>query len=439
MATTSNRFTEELIRRLDRREKPYKLTEDGNRGEGRLLIKVHPSGLKEFFYRYRLNGQDKTIKLGRYRQNPNDGGVSLREARDKVAALIRLHKDVGDVKAHQQEERRKSEEAAEKERRMQELEARRGTLTQLLDGYVNALEQAGKVSAKEADGIFTRHIKKPFPKLILRKAHEITPEDIQTILGRLVQNGAKRTVNKTRSYLAAAFAWAGKSDLDPRRIAESGAVFKLGSNPVLLIPRIGEFESARDRVLNEEELRAFWHGLDEVSDMIRTFLRFNLALGGQRISQLLRAQWNDADFDKKRLLLRDGKGRGGVRDHLLPLNDYAIALLQSALVWRGTSSYIFTSDGRTALNSSTISHSVTKVSRYLSEKFGYQPFEARDLRRTTETMLASIGIDREVRAQLLSHGRTTGVQAKHYDRYWYLNEKQAALDKWALKLKALTQ
>jgi hypothetical protein len=56
-------------------------------------------------------------------------------------------------------------------------------------------------------------------------------------------------------------------------------------------------------------------------------------------------------------------------------------------------------------------------------------FTFRDIRRTCETLLASIGVDRETRAQLLSHGRS-GVQAKHYDRYNYLAEKQAALVKW---------
>jgi hypothetical protein len=37
---------------------------------------------------------------------------------------------------------------------------------------------------------------------------------------------------------------------------------------------------------------------------------------------------------------------------------------------------------------------------------------------------------KEVRAQLLSHGRSSGVQAKHYDRYAYLPEKRDASGKW---------
>jgi hypothetical protein len=39
-------------------------------------------------------------------------------------------------------------------------------------------------------------------------------------------------------------------------------------------------------------------------------------------------------------------------------------------------------------------------------------------------------VSKEIRAQLLSHGRSTGVQAKHYDCYAYLPEKREALEKW---------
>jgi len=44
--------------------------------------------------------------------------------------------------------------------------------------------------------------------------------------------------------------------------------------------------------------------------------------------------------------------------------------------------------------------------------------------------MASIGIAKDTRAQIQSHG-LGGVQARHYDRYDYLAEKTAALDAWA--------
>jgi hypothetical protein len=44
-----------------------------------------------------------------------------------------------------------------------------------------------------------------------------------------------------------------------------------------------------------------------------------------------------------------------------------------------------------------------------------------------------MGISRDTRAQLLSHGLSV-VQAAHYDRHGYTDEKRAALVAWKAKL-----
>ena len=55
-------------------------------------------------------------------------------------------------------------------------------------------------------------------------------------------------------------------------------------------------------------------------------------------------------------------------------------------------------------------------------------FTVGDLRRTVETRLAADGVGTEIRAQLQSHG-LGGVQARHYDRHDYFEEKKAALER----------
>jgi hypothetical protein len=59
-----------------------------------------------------------------------------------------------------------------------------------------------------------------------------------------------------------------------------------------------------------------------------------------------------------------------------------------------------------------------------------QEFTFKDIRRTCETLLASIGTSLELRSHVLSHGRS-GVQSKHYDKWSYLAEKRRVLKKWA--------
>jgi hypothetical protein len=168
--------------------------------------------------------------------------------------------------------------------------------------------------------------------------------------------------------LSAAFQYAAKADNDPTRLANDGAVFEITANPVSLVPRKAEFENVGERNLSPEELRRYWHGLDKVGfPVVRAFLRFDVALGGQRGIQLIRTLWNAYDFDHGTTLLKDGKGRGGTtRDHLLP----------------------------------------------------------------------SIGVSRDLRSHMLSHGRT-GVQVKHYDRWTYIAEKRQVLEKWAQHLRGI--
>ncbi|MNN71711.1 hypothetical protein D3C81_1876730 [compost metagenome] len=72
----------------------------------------------------------------------------------------------------------------------------------------------------------------------------------------------------------------------------------------------------------------------------------------------------------------------------------------------------------------------------LSSKGETRRFTWRTLRATIETHLASLGVNQERRAWLLSHGRS-GVQAKHYDRWNYLPEKRGDLDRWARYLDEL--
>jgi integrase len=137
------------------------------------------------------------------------------------------------------------------------------------------------------------------------------------------------------------------------------------------------------------------------------------------------------------LLLRDSKGRGGSRDHLLPLTAFSLEQLKPLREVNGNGSPPFSSDGKRGLVVETLSDAVRGVSKRLKREQSIPKFGQRDLRRTAETMLQKMGIDREVRAHLLSHGRTKGVQGKHYERYDFLTEKRAALEKWARHLERI--
>ena len=449
-------FTDAYIAGLKPSTRPYKRSEHAPKGDGRLIVRVQPSGTKEAFYRYRANGLDRTVSLGRY-NGKGQNGKTLRELRATAKKYRRLQDETGDVKEHLRAERRR-----------REVEARQGSFGQLLDAYVDTLKAAGKPSAAQAKAVFRRYIRQPFPGLVTARASEIEPADVQRILARMVKAGIKRQVNITRSYLHAAFAFGGKVDHDPRTVAHDGVLFALKSNPITLVPRIADYEKAGDRVLTTDELREFWKALDWRKEdtakpakgkkagaekkakerplvplVTRAFLRFNLALGGQRVTQLLRVDWPAFDFEANTVLLRDTKGRGGARDHLVPLTPFALEQLQPLREINGHPDEDghtpppFSAHGQRRMVLETLSVAVREISKTLKKSKKVPTFQLRDLRRTCETMLAEIGISKEIRAHLLSHGRDSGVQAKHYDRYSYLPEKRAALERWAERLQRI--
>ena len=426
-------FTDPYIRALKPKAAPYKRSETAAKGEGRLIVRVLPNGTKEFFYRYRANDQDKTVALGRY-DATGTNGKTLAGIRKALRERRELQRDTGDVKQHMADEKRDKA-----------IEARKGSLEQLLDAYADSLEAAGKSSAREVRGIFKLHVIKPFPLLAKAKANEIQPGNVQTILARMVKAGVTRQVNKARAYLGAAFVYGGKADNDPRTVAKDGVLFGLTTNPVLLVPVIREFERSGDRVLEEAELRAYWKGLEKLPIAQRATLRLNLALACQRPTQLVRAGWEDFDFAERTLLIRDSKGRGATRDHLVPLTDFALEQLKPlremnppAKEGKGAS-LPFSSFGPRPIAVETLSVAVSDVSKRLKSEQDIPTFRQGDLRRTAETMMQKLGISKEVRAHLLSHGRSAGVQGKHYERYDYLPEKRAALEKWAAHLERVLE
>jgi integrase len=385
------------------------------KGAGKLVLRVRKR--KEWYFRYRLRGGSTLRKLGEY------PAMSLSEARARARALGDLVREGIDPKA---KERKDAEEA----RGAAEREARRGSLGQLLGAYVEGLRTQGKLSVRGVEARFHRAVVGPFPALVARKAADIGPEDIQRILARLLARGVTRDVNKCRSYLRAAFQFGSKQDFDPTRLARDGVVFKLASNPVTLIPRKAEFDRARDRVLTDDELRQLWQALDGRARPARNAVRLALVLGGQRMTQLLRARWQDLDEAAGTLVLRDPKGRGPTRDHLLPVSEWAGEMLGELRAIHAGTGHVFEGSQGGVLR-------LDNVSALVGELAAGKGYQLRDLRRSAETRLASLRVDKETRAQLLSHARTTGVQNRHYDRWHYLDEKRAALAAWEHHLRAV--
>lgn len=441
--TTSKPLTERTIlalkagqKRADGQETP---------GFGRLIVRAvarQDGGaevtVRQFYFRYQdRDGRDRTLFLGTH----GAAGVSLLEARAKAKDLREGLRAGVDPRFQREEDRRQNLEAERLAAEKAERERRRGTLQHLVDAYVADLRRRKRQSADDTERTLKRHLLDPFPDLARRAASEITADDVSNVMAKMIAGGIERRTNIVRAMLSAAFTFAAAQDNDPVRKAlalrngaegEPARLFGVTSNPAALVKSVKEFERAGDRVLSDEELRHYWSALGALNPAVGGCLRAALLLGGQRLSQLKRARWSDYSEPDRTLVLSDAKGKGTPREHLLPVSDEVAAILDSMRLLSPSGPIFSTTEGRTEIDLATLSSSVTDIARAFvaAQQGNAEPYSARDLRRTVETRMAKLQISKDIRAQVLSHGRTANVQDRHYDRYKYLPEKQAALAKW---------
>ena len=428
---------------------------------------------KAYIFQSKLHDKDLRVTIGDVRVWPLDDvvdkqtrAVTQRGARTearRLQTLIDQRIDPRELVREREAARKAAKEAeqAEKEAKRAAAEAAKAeadrqaryTLRALCDAYVARLERAGKAkSAASTRSAFKCHVF-PHAEIADTPARAVTPHQIAALVRKVREAGKERAAGVLRSYLSAAFNTAKRAPFDSALPADL-IPFGIEHNPVDVIPAIAVQRG--ERTLSAGEMRAYIGHLLRIGnetgpELADVALLLALYAGGQRMAQLLRAKVSDFDQDTATLRLWDGKGkRTQPREHLLPLAPQAAGMV-SALVKRAKTQeqarakeagrtpemaglWLFSTHGRVAMNPETVSNRAAEVCASMAG----EPFTLRDIRRTVETMLAALGISKDTRAQLLSHG-ISGVQAAHYDRHAYTDEKRAALVAWEARLEAIRQ
>ena len=375
-------------------------------------------GSKSYVFEGYLNRRTIRVTIG------DAGAWALDDARKearRLQTLIDQGTDPREAKAAQREAASARKAAKEAARREAET-AQRYTLAALLDAYVEHLRAKGKAkSARDAASAFRRHL----PASIMTKpARDVTARELAAVIRVVHEVGKARMAGVLRSYLSAAFNAARHAEFDTALPAVLIG-FNVTANPAEVLKPIPV--GRRDRVLTLAELREYLAALgDEPADCA---LRLALLAGGQRMAQVVRA--TVSDWNGTTLRLTDPKGRRTTpREHLLPLAPLAAELVEHLAARarrRGVPWLLSSTSG--PMDPQTPGKRASEI----STRMGGDAFDLRDIRRTAETLLAGLGISRDTRAQLLSHG-ISGVQAAHYDRHSYAAEKHAALLAWETHL-----
>jgi len=238
--------------------------------------------------------------------------------------------------------------------------------------------------------------------------------------------------SRVRSYMLSAWRWGKQHDRD-YRYQSSGIRFNLIGNPVADVPRDKGAENVCDRVLTWCEIKKLWNApVSAISIPMRVALQLCLITGGQRPGEVLGMCDSELNLDECIWRLPGSRAKNG-RDHVVPLTDAAVGLIESAGLWRGESDFIFPKR-RLPAESAREDSLYTAVVRYC-KRSEVESWTPKDLRTTFKTLGGECGLSKEIRDRVQNH--TFGdVGSRHYDMWSYLPEKREALKKWEQRLLA---
>jgi integrase len=361
-----------------------------------LYLQIFPSGKASWAFRYRFGARTRKLTIG---PSPE---IGLKDARDLARAAhlqIASGEDPGAVK-----QAARTDAKALPSRDMIEKVA-----AQYLARHVKDLAARTRLEAKR---IFAKEILPAFSG----RLSEIKRPDVIEWLDGIVDRPAPIAANRALGWLKGLCNFA----------VERGV---LDVSPIAGI-KPPAAETARDRVLSDDELRAVWEAADALEPVYAGFIKL-LILTGQRLREVSEMEWKEIDLEKRGWTLPKERAKNGV-EHSIPLSDQAIEILK-ALPRVADSEFVFTVNGRNPIRG-------THLVKRRIDKLGppIPPWVLHDIRRTVASGMARLGINLPVIEKLLNHvsGSFAGIVGV-YQRHSFADEKRAAMQSWARHVEAI--
>ena len=256
---------------------------------------------------------------------------------------------------------------------------------------------------------------------------EMSTSEIAAVIGQIRDRGSPSEAHHVLGDIKAFFNWA----IDQHE-------FKIHSSPCeRLRPKrlIGE-KKPRQRLLSDDEIRAFWAATQRMTYPYGDAYRL-LMLTGCRKSEIGALRWREVDLDKALITIPPERFKSNTA-HLVTLSTDALTLMKQLPRWSDGDDCVFsTRDGRQAVNG--WSKAKDRLDRLMSETLGHdvEPWVVHDIRRVVRSGLASLKVSDTIAEMVLGHGRR-GLQ-RVYDLHSYSSEMSDALELWARKLRDITQ
>ncbi len=347
--------------------------------------------LRSWIVQYRAGGGTRRVLLG---SASVLAAEAARAAAKKLLAAVALGQDP---------------QAERAERRHRD----RLTLRAVIDEYLQAKRPDVRANTFI---LMRRYLTGPYFRTLHGKPVDgITRKDIATRLLAIVGDNGSVTAVRARSTMHSFFVWAMQMGL-------------VEHNPVIGAVKPKD-NASRTRVLDDAEIAAIWRacGDDDYGRVLRL-----MVLTACRRQEIGGMRWSELDAERGTWTLPGGRSKNG-RAHTLSLPAMAWDIIRSVprLAGRDQLFGVSAGDGFTAW---------AQAKAALDQRLGdtVAPFVLHDIRRSTATRLADLGVQPHVIEQILNHqsGHRSGV-AGIYNRSSYEREVRTALTLWADHIRAL--
>jgi integrase len=369
------------------------------------VLVIGPSNHRAWISRPRVGGRSQTFTHGTY---PT---ISLQIARERARAVERTIAEGTTDRA----KLRAIARGADPNRPFgSPLETVEDAVAEFISRYLHGRRRA-PAYIRGVERRFANHV---LPTLGRRHLHNITRREIVLLLDRVQDRAGPAAANLVLANLRKFFRWARERELietvPTEGITMPGAAVK------------------RERVLDDRELTLIVRAARRLGYPFGTYVLL-LVLTGLRRNEAATLRWEDINPTNGVIVLSPERMKAR-RPHVVPLAPAVVDLFAHC---PRHGPFVLGSDGTKPLTAFVwVKQQIDRLVAELASA-PLAPWRLHDLRRSAGTGMAKIGTSRFVVARVLAHTdrEITGV----YDRYEYLTEKRAALEKWAAFVVGLLQ